>query len=116
MPQFTKAPAALVDLFQRALAGLPDVQPRRMFGYPAGFTRDQMFASLFQDKLIVRLSESDRDALAGEGGRPFEPMPGRPMREYLVVPEAVRESPSALRAWLTKAQAYAASLPPKKKR
>jgi hypothetical protein len=38
------------------------------------------------------------------------------MREYVVVPHAVLESPSALHAWLTKAQEYAASLPPKKKR
>ena len=116
MPKFTKASAGLVDLFTRAIAELPDVQPRRMFGYPAAFTKSQMFASLFQDQLIVRLSEVDRQALGEQGGRPFEPMPGRPMREYVTVPGAIRESPSALRGWLVKAQPYAASLPPTKNR
>jgi TfoX/Sxy family transcriptional regulator of competence genes len=116
MPAFTRPPAALVETFQRAIGELPDVQPRPMFGYPAAFTRTQMFASLFQDKMILRLSEADRAALARDGARPFEPMPGRPMREYVVVPDAVRASPATLRAWLTKAHAYAASLPPKKKR
>ena len=87
-----------------------------MFGYPVAFTKTQMFASLFQDKMIVRLSDADREALGRDGARPFEPMPGRPMREYVVVPEAVRESPSTLRSWLAKAQAYAGSLPPKKER
>jgi hypothetical protein len=87
-----------------------------MFGYPAAFTNTQMFASLFQEHLIVRLSETDREVLIRTGGQPFEPMPGRPMREYVVVPDGVRTSPSALQGWMAKAHAYAASLPPKKKR
>jgi TfoX/Sxy family transcriptional regulator of competence genes len=115
MPTFTKPASTLVETFQRAVAGLPDVQSRQMFGYPAAFTKTQMFASLFQDNMIVRLSEADREALRRAGGRPFEPMPGRPMREYTVVPDAVRESASTLHSWLAKAHSYAASLPPKKK-
>jgi len=116
MPAFTKPPSALVDVFRRAVVDLPDVQPRQMFGYPAAFTKSQMFASLFQDQMIVRLSEPDRQAAARDGAQPFEPMPGRPMREYVVVPDRVRESSSDLRAWLEKAHAYARSLPPKRKR
>jgi TfoX/Sxy family transcriptional regulator of competence genes len=116
MPAFTKPPAALVDVFQRAVADLPNVQSRQMFGYPAAFTKTQMFAGLFQDKMIVRLSDADREAARHDGARPFEPMPGRPMREYVVVPDAVRASPSTLRAWLAKAHDYAASLAPKKKK
>jgi TfoX/Sxy family transcriptional regulator of competence genes len=116
MPKFTKPPATLVETFTRAIADLPDVQLRQMFGCPAAFTRSQMFASLFQDQMIVRLSEDDRRTLTREGARPFEPMPGRPMREYLTVPDVVRDSPSAVREWLLKAQTYAASLPPKKRR
>lgn len=116
MPAFTKPPARLVETFQRAVADLPDVQPRQMFGYPAAFTNTQMFASLFQDDLIVRLAERDREALGRKGAHQFEPMPGRPMREYVVVPQAIRDSPSSLRSWLEKARAYAASLPPKKKK
>lgn len=81
MPAFTKAPAALVETFRRAIAELPDAEPRQMFGYPAAFAKTQMFASLFQDKMILRLSEADREALVRKGARPFEPMPGRPMRE-----------------------------------
>jgi TfoX/Sxy family transcriptional regulator of competence genes len=115
MPEFTKPPATLVETFTRAIADLPNVQLRQMFGYPAAFTRAQMFASLFQDQMIVRLSEEDRRALAEEGARPFEPIPGRPMREYVTVPDAIRDSPSAAREWLLKAQTYASSLPPKKK-
>jgi TfoX/Sxy family transcriptional regulator of competence genes len=116
MPAFTKPPSGLVELFQDAVADLPDVHSRQMFGYPAAFTRTQMFASLFQDKMIVRLPADAREMLGREGGQPFEPMPGRPMREYVVVPETIRQSVSALRPWLAKAHAYARSLPSKKKR
>jgi TfoX/Sxy family transcriptional regulator of competence genes len=116
MPKFTKPPAALVDVFTRAIAELRDVQPRQMFGYPAAFTKSQMFASLFQDQMIVRLSEVDRRALGGKGGQPFELIPGRPMREYVTVPAVIRESLPVLRGWLVRAQTYAASLPPKKQR
>jgi TfoX/Sxy family transcriptional regulator of competence genes len=115
MPEFTKPPSALVELFQRAVADMPDVHSRQMFGDPAAFTKTQMFASLFQDKMIVRLSSADREMLGREGARPFEPMAGRPMREYVVVPDVIRASPARLRSWLVKAHGYAASLPPKKK-
>src|SRR5438046_2786060 len=71
MPEFPKPPSALVELFQRAVAELPDVHSRQMFGYPAAFTKTQMFASLFQDKMIVRLSSADREAIGREGARPF---------------------------------------------
>jgi TfoX/Sxy family transcriptional regulator of competence genes len=92
MPKSTKPQAALTDIFKRALAELPDVEPRQMFGYPAAFTKSQMFASLFQDHMIVRLSDVDRQELRDKGGQPFEPMPGRPMREYVTVLDAICES------------------------
>jgi TfoX/Sxy family transcriptional regulator of competence genes len=116
MPAFTKPSSSLVETFHRAVAELPDVQPRQMFGYPAAFTRTQMFACLFQDNMIVRLSDADREAFGREGARPFEPMPGRPMREYVAVPAGVLKKPSELRSWLARSHAYAGSLPPKKKK
>ncbi len=117
MPKFTKAPQALVDQFTTAIEDMRDVQPRKMFGYPAAFTIStaQMFACLFGDDMILRLSQADRIALEVERWKPFEPMPGRPMREYLAVPADLRSSPS-LKTWMAKAHAYAASLPPKTKK
>jgi TfoX/Sxy family transcriptional regulator of competence genes len=118
MPKFTKAPQALVEQFTTAIDGMPDLQLRKMFGYPAAFTKStaQMFACLFGDDMILRLSQSDRVALHAEGWKPFEPMPGRPMREYLAVPSDVRSSPAPLKRWLAMAHAYAASLPAKAKK
>ena len=73
-----------------------------------------MFAGLFQEHMIVRLAAEDRAELARRpGARAFEPMPGRPMREFLVVPPAIRETPPELERWLGRASSYAGSLPPK---
>src|SRR5262249_50439702 len=114
MPRFTKAPEPLVALFTRATAALPGVEPRKMFGYPAAFVNGNMFSCLFQSSMILRLSEGDRATCTREfGAQLFEPMPGRPMREYMAVPEAVLRSPRLLDVWLRKSLGYAAALPPK---
>ncbi len=115
MPEFRKAPQALVDAFSAAIAGLPDTEMRKMFGYPAAFTAGQMAGGLFQDRVMVRLSAEDRArALALPDAAPFEPMSGRPMREYVVLPREVAADPSGLREWLARAAQYTRSLPPRK--
>jgi hypothetical protein len=49
-----------------------------------------MFVGLFQDDMILRLSETRRvEVLKIDGAKIFEPMPGRPMREYVAVPPRV---------------------------
>ena len=85
-----------------------------MFGYPAAFVGGNMFTGVHEDRMILRLGEEDRTLLLREkGAQIFEPMPGRPMREYVVVPEAVLGSPPKLREWLRRAEAYARTLPAK---
>ena len=111
MPKFTKAPEAMVALFTSATSALPGIESRKMFSYPAAFINGNMFSCLFQSSMILKLSEADRDACAREfGAKPFEPMPGRAMREYITVPGAVLQSPSLLDAWLRRSYRYAASL------
>ena len=114
MPKWQPAPDALVRVFEKALQSVPEAQPRKVFGYPAAFVNGQMFAGLHQDNVILRLSADDRSHfLQLKGARVFEPMPGRPMREYVVVPPSILKSDKRLNAWLGKALAYAKALPPK---
>jgi TfoX/Sxy family transcriptional regulator of competence genes len=110
MPKWTKAPESLVAQFAEAIGGLSGVETKRMFGYPAAFVNGNMFAGLFQSSMILRLSEDDRREC---GAKAFEPMPGRPMREYIAVPERVLRSSKVLGDWLRKGHGYALSLPPK---
>lgn len=114
MPKWQKAPAELVRVFGEMVQPLPGVELRKMFGYPSAFFHGQMFAGLFGESMILRLSEEDRARfLAIDGASQFEPMAGRPMREYVAVPPAMVGQPSEVAGWLDRALAYAASLPAK---
>ncbi len=114
MPKWRPAPAALIERFTRASADLAKIERRKMFGYPAIFLNGNMVAGLFQDQMIVRLSEKDRETLAAiPGAARFEPMPGRPMREYMVLPASIVDAPAKTREWLDRARGFVATVPPK---
>ena len=115
-PNWDKSPADLAERFTATVSAMPGAEVRKMFGYPAGFVNGQLFTGLFASSWHVRLPDAERAELAAAGGTPFEPMPGRPMREYLILPPEVAADPSAAQPWLNRAQAYVQRLPPKKKR
>jgi len=114
MPGFNPAPEELKATFEKAMLYVPLAEKRKMFGYPCAFINGQMFAGLHQTNMFLRLSTEDRlQFLELEDAKVFEPVPGRPMREYVVIPESMLNQESELDAWLTKAFNYAISLPPK---
>jgi hypothetical protein len=113
--QFKRPSPTLVEMFQRLLPETGGVG-RTMFGCPCGFLGGNMFMGLFADQLFLRLAEPDRAKLLGEeGAEQFDPMGGRPMREYVVVPAGWLEGDvdDDLRAWIAKSVRYAKTLPPK---
>jgi TfoX/Sxy family transcriptional regulator of competence genes len=113
--EWQKSPQGLVDLFAESLPDDPRVERRKMFGYPAVFVQGAMCAGLFGDGMFARLSPAARAALPG-GGRPFEPMAGRPMKDYALIPDEVLADEAALATALADAVAFTASLPPKEKK
>jgi TfoX/Sxy family transcriptional regulator of competence genes len=97
--------------------GKAPVEFKPMFGGPCYWAGGNMFAAVHQESLFVRLGKPDRaELLARPGAHLFEPMEGRPMKEYVVFPEALLADRDALRGWMAKGLAYAASLPPKEKK
>lgn len=114
---FEKSSPALIALFERVSPRAEDVVHKKMFGYPACFVNGNMFAGLHENKLIVRLGSDGRGKLPGmEGAKTFEPMPGRPMKDYMIVPEALWADPSALGGVLSASLRYARALPSKAKK
>ena len=113
-PGWDKSPPDLVDRFMEVTAARPAVTFRKMFGYPAAFLNGNLTTGLHQATWFVRLSESDAAELLGGGGGPFEPMPGRAMRGYIVLSPADAADVGAAGAWVDRAIAHVATLPPKK--
>jgi len=87
---------------------------KKMFGMPAGFVNGHMFYGVFGDGVVLRLSAERVGALVAEDGvEHFEPMPGRPWKEYVHV-EATRWGGSdTLNAWAMEALDHVLTFPPK---
>jgi len=115
-PHMPKSPPTLIDRFGVVLERFPELERRPMYGYPAAFVAaGHMVTGLYGSSWIVRLDEADQDALRELGGRDFEPMSGRPMRGFLSLPTEIIEDDEAIVIWIGRAQAHAASLPPKER-
>jgi TfoX/Sxy family transcriptional regulator of competence genes len=111
--KWRKPSEELIKTFEAVTPGPPAVA-RQMFGFPAAFVNGNMFMGLHQEDMILRLPEEPRaELLKISGARTFEPMPGRPMREYVVVPPSLLKDRNKLGAWATKALDYGSSLAPK---
>ena len=108
-----KAPPDLVDRFHEAVDGIEDVEVRKMFGFPAAFIAGNMTAGVHQESIMLRLPDDERQARLDAGWSLFEPMPGRPMREYVALPAEVMADATETRAWIERAAAYVRTLPPK---
>jgi TfoX/Sxy family transcriptional regulator of competence genes len=114
---WVKAPQSLMDLFAEALPADPAVERRKMFGYPAAFVHGNMFAGVFGDQVFARVAPARRQQLeAAHGPLPFSPMPGRPMKDYVLAPEAIVADEAELADLLAGAFAFASALPPKERK
>lgn len=106
--------------FESVLPDDPRVQVKPMFGNVAGFLNGNMFMGLFGADLLVRLSEADRAEILQEDGTSiFEPMAGRPMKEYVAIPRSWRAEPDRVRDWIARSVAWVGEMPekvPKKKK
>ena len=99
--------------FQKLVPPDPAVTTRPMFGNLAGFVNGNMFCGLFGEDLFVRVSDDDQGKVRKQGGTAFEPMPGRAMTSYVVVPAGWQKKPDATRTWIITALAWSRKLPAK---
>ncbi len=85
------------EFFASLVPDHPAVAIRPMFGQLSAFVNGNMFMGIFGEDVLVRLPEADRADVLGAGGSVFEPMAGRPMKEYVVLPDAWRDDPDRIR-------------------
>jgi TfoX/Sxy family transcriptional regulator of competence genes len=115
--EWKKAPTDLVEFLADKMTNV-NCDYKKMFGYPAYFIKGNMFAGIHGDKLFIRLSDADiadikkncKDVTA------FEPMPGRAMKGYVVLPKTVYSDNKVFSEWIDKSITYDSSLPAKGKK
>jgi TfoX/Sxy family transcriptional regulator of competence genes len=112
--EWKKVSAELCDIIDAALSSY-DCSKRMMFGCPAYFINNNMFAGVQADNIFIRLSEQDRNEifLSCDEVSIFEPAEGRQMKEYVVLPEPVYSDREVLEKWLARSYIFTKSLIPK---
>ena len=106
----------LAERVRLAMAAVPDLVERKMFGGLAFMAGDHMACGVARDQLMLRLGpELAAKALERPHVRRMD-MTGTPMRSVVLVgPAGVRDD-AALQGWVDEAVAFVATLPPKKRR
>lgn len=102
---------ALAERLRSELHGTPGLTEKKMFGGLAFLVNGNMCAGIVGDELMVRVGpEVYAAALARPYAREMD-FTGRPLRGFVYVAPAGFRDRRALRAWLDRGLAFAASLP-----
>src|SRR4051812_10963095 len=88
------------DAVKRFVEALPEPATkgrRKMFGYEACFVAGNFWAGMYQDDVVIKLPDEVK-ASQPELARAarFDPMGGRPMKQWWVVPKKISANASAL--------------------
>ena len=109
-----KPSAEKTTLLENVLTGKGE--RRFLFGAPTWFLGGNMFTGVFGNDIFIRLTPTDQTEMRRLGAKPFEPMKGRVMKEYLVLPHTVLSDYTLLAQWIDKSYSFVASLPAKDKK
>ena len=88
--------------FRSTLPKDPRITVRPMFGNASAFVNGNMSYGLFGDDLFIRLPEKDGQEILTKGGVLLEPMKGRPMKDYVLLPKVWWKQPKTIRKWIAK--------------
>ncbi len=112
--EWKKAPEELVEFLAEKMK-ITNCDYRKMFGYPAYFINGNMFVGIHGENLFLRLSEGDVMKIMKDHSdvKFFEPMPGRPMKGYVILPKSIYRESTLFAQWLEKSMEFVSKLPPK---
>jgi TfoX/Sxy family transcriptional regulator of competence genes len=115
--KWEKASPELSDFLEITLMDYP-CEKKKMFGFPVYFINGNMFTGAHSEGLFLRLSDPDREEILRtyDEVSVFEPLEGRKMKEYVVIPDSVMGNPEVLREWINRSFHYVSVLPQKEKK
>ena len=103
-----KAAPELIARFEDLAEVVPEADRKLVFGSPTCLVSGNMFFGVHATGLFVKLSPDHAAELLAAGGKPFEPLPGRAMGGFFLLPD--QDSAD----WIRRSYTYVSSLPAKK--
>ncbi|MBI1779465.1 MAG: TfoX/Sxy family protein [Proteobacteria bacterium] len=98
---------ALLREIAPRLSRQPRLECKRFFSGGAVYADGRIFMTLTMAGLALKLPEDARAMLLREGGKPLRYFAkGHIKKEYVVVPEAIANRPSALGKWIEQSVQY----------
>ena len=91
------------DFVLDQLAGLDDVEARRMFGGHGLYRGETFFGIVHRGKLFFKIDESTVGKYRKQKMKPFRPNGKQTLRSYYQVPADVIEDADELRQWAARA-------------
>ena len=115
--KWEKTPEELISFLHDTMKDVV-AEPKKMFGYPVYFINGNMLIGIFGNSLFLRIPPPEQEEVFKryKGSSNFAPMPGRIMKEYIVIPEKIYKDKTKFGGLLSKSLEYTASLPPKIKK
>ena len=104
---------AVAGRVRDALAGLPDVVEKRMFGGMAFMVRGNMCCGVIGDRLMLRVGPKRYETALSRPHAKAMDITGRPMKGMVYVEPAGFASSRDLKTWIERAMEFALSLPAK---
>lgn len=107
----------LADRIRDALGPQKNVDEIKMFGGLCFTLNGNMAAGVMKNDLLVRVPTDEFDKLLKEpGARTMDIMAGRTPKGFIIVGAKTISTTPALRKWVARGVAVAASMPPKAKK
>ncbi len=112
--QWEKPSQELIELLVTRMEPF-GAQKKKMFGSTCYFANDKMFTGVHESHIFLKLSEKDRDEIKAlyKDTTQFEPMKGRPMREYVNLSPLLYRDQKIHEQWIERSMKYVMSMPAK---
>ena len=115
--KWEKPSAAIIEILEKNLPADQRIEKKKMFGFPCAFVNGNMFCSVFNQSIMVRLSPGQIEHwIKTKKAKRFEPIPGKPMKEYIEPPGQLLKDPGQLSTLILESFEFAQSLKPRLKK
>ncbi len=108
-------PAEQLELYQKLVDRVPELEVKSTFGFPYTSHNGHMFSLLSKSGFVgIRLPKEEREAfLEKYNSKIYKPEPGPLLKEYVTIPNDLLKDTAAVKEYLIMSFEYVKTLKPK---